>query len=1148
MRIRRVLLFVLLVFWWTSLGTQGQDYRGSIQGKITDASKGVIPGVTVAVVNDATNVQTRTASNDEGVYLVALLEPGTYTATIEYPGFKTQVRKGINVRTGDRLTLDIQMEIGESMESVTVSANPTILETNSADISQVVDRKFLDLLYIPNRNPVELAKLTPGVYGGGGGFADSQQHLFTINGGGDNTGGNAVTVDGGSITMPRQFGAMSVSLPGDAVEEMRVQTTMFDAAYGQSNGGALIYASRAGTNDLHGSFEWFYRNEALNANTWMNNKNGVARADDNREYYSGTVGGPLVLPKLYNGRDRTFFFTSIIYENRVNGKTYQGRVPTELERKGDFSQTLNAQGGPLTIYNPYTSVIGADGKVTRTPFEGNKIPDQYLTPVGLAMASVYPLPNLPGTPQINAYNWTAQSSATVPSFQINQRIDQQISERQKLNGRFAYSYFKATFTEVPRGLRTAPIGGDPGGDFRKFYNFSLNDDYSFSPTLIMSLRYNFGRYYSETYFSGNYQDPSEMKLPDQITKNAIVTAWPRIDLGESMITIGNRFKTRANDLHDIVPTVMKLQGNHTLRFGGEFKSVNYNEIAPNDTGAGSFSYNKKFTQADPFVNTTANTSGTSLAALVMGIPASGSLGGAAPYALRSYLYSAYVQDDWKVIPRFTLSLGVRYELETPWKERYNQLSYGFDYTSPNPVQPPDFPLKGGLIFAGVNGVPRTQGKTDYNNFGPRLGFAYGLNDKTSIRGGYALFYQSNLGNMDWNMRIPETFNTDLTYTGVTPDGVRPNTTLMNPFPDGIPSITRSDLGLATRLGQSIAFWAPDRVLGYNQQWSLGVQRLLPWQMKFDLSFVRMLSVKGMEEFELNEKPDEYLALQKAENDAVTNPFYGFLPATTSYGSKKTIARKNLWVAYPQFTSVTQEGTNSHTVVYHAVQAAIDKRFSNGIQFLTNYTGSKKMENNLTSLVNVRHYRSISSGDRPHLFNFAMIYEMPFGRGKSFLNGKGFTDKLFGGWIVSSVFGYSAGKPLGISDANGRPIRISDPSKSGPIKDRRGDNLDAAGNILNPYFDVTAFQSLPTQYMVSPEVPYLSELRAPSARHLDVSLIKRFRIWESVRFDLRADVANILNTPQWGSPGTNMATKSTFGVIRDVVGGNRTIQLSFRGVF
>ncbi|RPI20409.1 MAG: carboxypeptidase regulatory-like domain-containing protein, partial [Acidobacteria bacterium] len=277
MRIGKYLLFVLLVPLWASLLTQAQDHRGSIQGRITDASKGVIPGVSIKVVNDATNVQTETISNDEGAYLVALLEPGTYTATVEYPAFKTQVMKGITVRTGDRLTIHIQLEIGESADSVTVSANTTILETNTAEISQVVDRKFLDFLYIPNRNPVELAKLTPGVYGGGGSFSSSEQHQFTVNGGGDQTGGNAVTVDGGSITMPRQFGAMSVSLPGDAVEEVRVQTTMFDAAYGQSNGGALIYSSRGGTNDLHGSFEWFYRNEALNANTWMNNKNGLTR-------------------------------------------------------------------------------------------------------------------------------------------------------------------------------------------------------------------------------------------------------------------------------------------------------------------------------------------------------------------------------------------------------------------------------------------------------------------------------------------------------------------------------------------------------------------------------------------------------------------------------------------------------------------------------------------------------------------------------------------------------------------------------------------------------------------------------------------------------------------------------------------------------
>ncbi len=1124
-----------------------QDYRGSVLGRVTDATGAVVPGVSITVVNEGTNVAATTRSNGEGNYLAPLLEPGAYTIAAEAAGFKKLVRSGIVVRTGDRLTLDLQLELGATSESVTVTGETTLLSTNSADIAQVIDRRYLDLLYVSNRNPLSLISLTPGVLGGGGTFASSAQQGFSINGGGATSGNNDVLVDGASVVMPRQGGSIATSPSGDAVEELRVQTTMFDAAYGHSNGGVVTYATRSGTNQLHGSFEDFYRNKALNANTWLNNKRGLPRGNDSRQFYSGAVGGPVWIPKLYDGRNRTFFFTSLQHEFVSSVNTYSARVPTDAERQGDFSQTLNSQGGTLTIYNPWSTVVNGT-TVTRQPFPGNKIPNSLQNVTGAAIMNTYPKASLSVPAQIGLYNWVAPGGSSVPATQISQRLDQMISGKQRLFGRFGFMNYLTQFPELPKGLYSAPIGGNPNGDFRHFYTASLNDDYLFSPTLIFSLRYNFARYWSDTWYAGNYLDPRELKLADVILANQMRPAWPNIGMGEGMIAFGHRFKTRANDSHALVPTFTKLAGAHSLRFGGEVRLVHWNENSPDTHAAGFFSFNAGFTQSDPQQANAAKTSGTAMASLLLGIPASGDISGPTPYALRSYFFAGFVQDDWKVARNLTLNFGVRYEVETPYSERYDHLFYGFDYTGPSPVQVPGVNLRGGPLYAAIDGKPRAGGNTALKNLGPRFGFAWQMRRNTVVRGGYGLFYASNIGNLDTTVNIPSTFSTNITYISSQDRGFTPFTTLADPFPNGILKPVGNSLGRASLLGQSVSFLAQGRTLPYTQQWQFGIQHSLPSQIRLEANFIRQLSLKGLQGFSLNEKPDAYLSLGTQENLQVPNPFFGILPPQTSLGSSRTVAQRQLWLAYPQYTGVTQNASNAHTTVYHAVQVSLEKRLTHGLSLLWNYTGSKMIENNLTSLVNTRHYRAISSNDTPHVVNLAFVYDLPFGPGRPLLAQRGALGKIIGGWSLSGRYHYESGNPLSVTDSNGRPIRIANAAKSGPIEQRLGDQVDpVTRRVLNPYFDTTAFVSLPSQYTISPEPPYFGELRSPAARALSASLIKRVRVNERLSLDARLDASGVTNTPNWGSPGTNMRDQATFGVITSA-GGSRTMQLAFRVVF
>jgi hypothetical protein len=859
------------------------------------------------------------------------------------------------------------------------------------------------------------------------------------------------------------------------------------------------------------------------------------------------LGGPIWIPKLYNGRNRTFFFTSYQHEYVSNVNTYSARTPTDAERGGDFSQTLSSQGPALVIYNPFSTVVNGTN-VTRQPFPGNKIPSSLLNPTGVAVMSQYPKANLSVPAQIGLYNWVAPGGSSVPSNQISQRIDQAIGTKHRIFGRFGFMNYLTQFPELPKGLYAAPIGGNPNGDFRHFYTTSLNDDYVIGPTLILSVRYNFARYWSDTWFAGNYLDPRELKLADVILANQMRPAWPNIEMGEGVVQFGHRFKTRANDSHALVPMVTKLAGAHSLRFGGELRLVHWNENSPDTHAGGYFTFNAGFTQSDPQQANAAKTSGTSMASLLLGTPASGDISGPTPYALRSYFYAGFAQDDWKISRTLTLNLGLRWEVETPYSERYDHVFYGFDYNGVNPVQVPGMNLRGGPLYASIDGAPRAEGDTDYKNFGPRFGLAWQVRPGTVLRGGYGLFFASNIGNLDTTVNIPSTFSTNIQYISSQDRGFTPFTTLANPFPNGILAPPGNSLGKASLLGQSVSFLAQGRVLPYTQQAQFGIQHTLPSQIRLEANFVRQLSVKGLQGFSLNEKPDAYLALGTQENLQVTNPFFGILPAQTNLGSSRTIAQRQLWLAYPQYTGVTQNASNTHTTVYHAIQLSLEKRLTHGLSLLANYTGSKMIENNITSLVNTRHYRAISASDTPHVVNLAWVYDLPFGPGRPLFPNRGVAGKIIGGWSLSGRYHYEAGSPLSISDSNGRPIRIGNAAQSGPVVERLGDLIDpVTRKVLNPYFDTSKFVSLPSQYTISPEPPYFGELRSPSSRNLSVSLIKRVRVNERLNLDARLDAAGVTNTPNWSAPGTNMRDLSTFGVITSA-GGNRTMQLAFRAVF
>lgn len=1143
---KRLVSITVIAIIGLSSALLAQENRGRVVGRVADPSGAVVPQASVIVLNTATNIVNRSVTNSEGNFLT-VLEPGTYNVTVEAQGFKKKVVSGIVVRSGAQMALEFPLEVGSAAETVTVTADVPLLETASASISQVVDRRFLDQLYVSNRNPLNLVSLTAGVYMTtyGPSSLDTQANQFTVNGSSSRNGGNEITIDGASVTVPRQTGSMTNSPTGDMVEELRVQTTMFDAAYGRSTGGVISYTTRGGTNDIHGSFETFYRNKVFNANSWSNNKYAVARPDVNRKFISGSLGGPVYIPKLYDGQNRTFFFFGIQREENRSPESVVVRTLTDKEKAGDFSSTLNSQGTALRIYDPATTIVNGS-TATRSPFPGAIIPSSRFNTVGSNIAKMYPQPTIQGTPQLGVNNWAAGFESIQPGSNYSVRMDHNLSDSHRMFGRFGLMRYNGV---ASGGLPRAYAGYE--GEFREFWLGSLNNDFIFSPTFLAAIRYSFGREATDAITSATQEDPTDLGLPDILLKNAERLVFPQIGMGDGVFGYGGRIKYRANDSHTLAPTFTRLAGNHSIRFGGDLRMINWNSRELGYATMGSFTFNNGFTRSDPFTPFTGNTTGSAIASLLLGVPASGSFGASSPYSLRQYYYAGFVQDDWKLTSKLTLNIGFRWEAETPYSERFDRSLFGFDYTVPNPVQVSGLALRGGPLFAGIQGNSRRQGRVDTNNFGPRFGFAYQLDKDTVLRGGYAMFYAPSSALVDQSSAIPATFNKTAAYVASDDGGATPFTTLSNPFPAGIPAPEGNSLGLAARLGNSLAFVDQSRVLPYSHQWQFGIQRALPGKIRLEANFVRMLSLKLPENFNLNEKPDQYLSLGSAENTTITNPFYGTFPLSSPLGSSAKIAQRQLWLVYPQYSGLTVVGASTGMVPYNSLQINLDKRLSHGLTLIGNLSISKQMQSNVTSLVNTRHYRSVSSMDRSKLSSMAFVCDLPFGKGRTIgTNLSGLAGFLVSNWGISGRLTLASGVPLQITDANGRPIRLRNAAKSGPVNERLGDRLDPTTKaVLNPYFDTTAFQSLPNQFTISPEPPYFGELRGPGTTNLDLSLLKRFRIGERISADVRADASNFTNTPLFAAPGTNMSNKGTFGVITTAQGwAARFMQLAFRMVF
>jgi len=1127
-----------------------QEFRGTILGRVSDPTGAVVPGAKVTVTNQDTNVPMNVETNAEGNYVAPFVLPGRYRVVVAAKGFRQVVREGVIVQVNDRITLNFELTIGAVGEVVTVRAESPMLQMASADLGQVADRTYLDDALLIS-TVLNLANMAPGVLASGslsfGGTMGNSQNDIAVNGGDGTTKGNDVTIDGSPALSPRQSG-LAVGIPStEAVQEFKIVTTMFDASLGRSSGGAISITTKSGTNDIHGSGFYYTQTKALNANAWENNRVGIPHPMVNMRSFGGTVGGPVRLPK-YNGRNRTFFFFS--YEKDKNGNHAVGQafVPTAAMRQGDFSKTLASAGAPLVIYDPMSTVVNAAGTFqSRTAFPNATIPTQRLSPIGLAVMSKLPDPNLNlDRTQLKTPNWTADMPFNQVTSSWQTRIDQAWGSKQRLFGRVAApQYLGAPSPPYFPGAYSVPPNGTSNlnTDSRRHRTVTLDDTVLFKPTLVGSFRLGYSRIYTYNFMPGDEQNPADLKLPDAIAAHQVAPAWPIFDISEDNAPfIGSRPRESVTDTWSFMNNFNKPHGSHTLRFGLDYRMVRWNENNPGTYSNGQFVFNNKLTRSNPNTSSTGNTSGTGEASLLMGLPTTASnrgIGFTSPLSLQVHYAGVFFQDDWKVTRKLTLNLGLRYEMETPPTERYDRLLYSFDPTLDLGITVPGLgPLRGGVRFVNDGGVGRRQGIVDKNNFGPRVGMAYSLANNTVVRAGYGVFYNSDINKVN-APTTDGTFGAITQYVGSTGSDTMPiaGVSLSNPFPNGYVLPTGKALGKVTDLGSTVTFVNPNRVLPYVQQWQLSVQKQFRSQVLAEVAYVGMHSVGLFENLSLNETPDNQLS----NTLNVTNPFLGLLPAVSTLGQGSTVKATQLIKTYPQLSTVTMQRNNDGRVLYHSLQTRVQKRFSNGLQLVANYTHSKSMQYVQTSSVNVRHNnRTVSAIDIPNMINVFLTYQMPFGRGRAWgSNWSRGLDTVLGGWTLAFTTHYQSGNPLTVSDTNGTPIPIGNPNTPGGIKDRLGDNIDPKTKLpINPFFSRDVWIHI-DNFKVSPEPSLWSWLRGPSQWSQTITVTKSISLAERWKVELRALANSPFNHPSFNDPATDLTSPATFGVITGA-GGTRTI--------
>src|SRR5262245_18524342 len=788
---------------------------GSVDGLVRDPAAAVVAGAKISLTKLDTGQVHATTTNEDGYFYAALLPPGRYQVAAEKTGFKKATQE-VAVSTGRRSTADISLEVGEVTESVEVRSVAPLLETSNAAVSQSVQQRQIHDLPLLGRNPLKLMILSAGVntYAA----TTNTSNLTDISGtsylstNGSNRRLNEFLLDG----IPNNLTDRIAHIPTvDVVQEFTVQTNALDAEYGHGGGAYVNVTTKSGTNEFHGTLYEFVQNDKLNANSFFNNRQGVAKAPLRYNQMGGAAGGPLL-------RSKTFWFFNFESVRQKVPRTAFYTAPTDLQRQGDLSQTFDRNNQLMLIFDPFSTRREGNQNV-RTAFPGNRIPAARIDPVAARVMRDFPSPNTAGDAFSGTNNLVANLGTPYNVDSANIRLDHNWRKHQ-LFGRWML-----TNSEFQNQNPFAPSPNDY--NIRDTWSVAASDKVTLGPNTLLTVQLGYNRQEAPG-FQVPY-DPTTLGFPASLVSQMQQLYYPKFTNSDLMFagSIGG-FSPSNYNTYALQAGVQMTRGKHNMKFGYQ-SQIKQNNGGSASNPSGSYTFSRAFTQG-PDPNRTATNSGNGIASFLLGTPASGTLDLGAFTANTGPYYGAYFQDDFKVTQRLTLNLGLRWEVTLPATERYNRSVFGFDRETPNPIQAqaqsnyarnpiPELPAQnfkvlGGLVFASPD--RRRNGNTDWNNWALRIGAAYRLFRGTVLRAGVGSFY-----NYYWAPFVQTSgFSASTSMVTTLDGGLTPSALLRDPFPQGLVQPIGSTQGLATLLGQSVSGYDPNRKAFASTRWSFGIQQ------------------------------------------------------------------------------------------------------------------------------------------------------------------------------------------------------------------------------------------------------------------------------------------------------------------------------------
>lgn len=1148
------LLLATLAALLAAVPSAAQTTAAQITGRITDPTGAVVPGARIGVTNNNTGIERSTVSNAEGYYTVPQIDPGQYRIEVTAQGFKQIQQSAVTLHVNQSARIDFTLEVGSSAESITVSGEAPILNAAEAALGTVVDNTKLVNLPLNGRNAYDLMLLVPGTQ------SYSRQALpgnniplsnISINGGPAMT--NEFLMDG----IPNQTIVQSqfVVVPSiDAVEEFKVQTNSVSAEFGRTGGGVINLTLKSGTNEFHGVAYEFLRNDKLDANQWFNNRSGKERPPFRYNQFGGSLGGPVK-------RDRTFFFVNVEGLRRTEGRTTLITIPTPEMRAGDFSRLQSAAGQPVQVFDPLSTRLLADGSRVRDMFPGNRIPANRMDPVALKMVPYWPQPNLPGDPRTGANNFISTAGENYDTNQVHIRLDDSPTPSHRLFGRFSWDERRVT----PPNIFGNIANPSSGPQLFTTRTLGVHDTWTINPTALATFRAGVSRLIDSGEPFGRGFDIRELGFPASYRNAQTAVQFPAIDITgmavsnlgfgtSSLGPVNSSLLHNPQNSYTAQSDLTLIRGRHTVKLGADGRVFRVHGNRPSN-GGGSFSFAPGFTQGpDPL--RAGPTSGNAFATFLLGTPNGGSIATQPTQDFQSWYAAFFFQDDFKLTPKLTLNLGMRWEPESYRTDRYDRLTY-LDFDSPSPLKAPGLgrQVKGGVAYAGLDGNPRSQQDTSWANWAPRFGFAYNPGRKSVVRGGYGLFYAPRV----WRgIGFGQQGFSASTVFVPSIDGFVPVNYLRDPFPGGINTPPGAANRLLTDLGQGITSVDRGQISPYVQQWNFGLQHVMPGDVLVEAAYAGSKGTRLHSNMNFNQIADEYLKMGNDLVRSVANPFFGEIPANTTLGAR-TVLLGQLLRPFPQFTAFNSNVSTSGSSNYHSLQLRSEKRFSGGVTLLVSYTAGKLIDDgtpgvlssfggvpNLQNNNDRRSERSISSQETPQRFVMSYVYELPFGPGKALLAKGGWAGKLTGGWQVNGITLFQSGRPLALTTASNPTVGRFGSGSLRPDNNGRSARLTGpASSRMDRFFDTSVF-SQPGAWMFGNTARTLPDVRAPGDNVFDFSVVKNTMIGERHRLQLRGEFFNVFNHPNFGAPGTAYGNPN-FGVISSA-GAARVVQLAAKWYF